>query len=147
MIERETIVQELWSRLASVDGVLFTARNPKTRPKITDFPCIQFFELEDVVIKQTSRGGYPVYLRKMGVAVESFITATSEPSATKELGEFIQKVKRKIFAGGLTLGKKCQEIIEMESSRILRPPIGENSVGLGIALDIYYTEDIGKLFI
>lgn len=147
MIEREILIQELWSRLSSVSGVTSTARNPKKTPSVEDFPCIQFFELNDLVIKESSRGGYPIYLRNLEVAIDSYMKATSEQSATKELGLFVQEVKKKIYQGGVNLGRKCQIIKEVESSRVLRPPVGENSIGLGLAFNILYTEEIGKLFI
>ncbi len=43
MLERERMMQELWRRLASVEGVVYTARNPKAEPGVKNLPAIQFF--------------------------------------------------------------------------------------------------------
>ena len=97
-------------------------------------------------MQETQRGGYPAYIRRLEVVIDSYIPGTTEESATKELGLFIQEVKKKIYQGGVTLGGKCKSIKEIESSRVLRPPVGENSIGLGLAFNILYVEEIGKLF-
>lgn len=145
MLEREEIIAELWKRLSNVSGVKHTARNPKAPPKTTDFPAIQFWELSDVVIDVKDRGGHPIYRRELSVVIEPFIAGSTENASSKELGVLVQEMKKKIYQGGPTLGKRCV-ISESEASRVHRPPTGENAAGVGIALIITYIEEIAKLF-
>ena len=77
--------------------------------------------------------------------IEPFIAGSTENAASKELGMFVKEMKKKIYLGGPTLGKRCV-ISESEASRIHRPPAGDNSAGVGIALIITYTEEIARLF-
>ena len=146
MREREVTIAKLWSRMSEVPGVSFTARNPVAPPSIENLPAIQFFELGDGVVRMTRRGGYPVYVRELTVVVEPFIKASTEAASSKELGEFVQEVKKKIYEGGVTLGGTCSELEEVDCSRILRPPVGEHVTGIGIALKITYIENIAALF-
>lgn len=149
MLERELIIEELWSRLASVKGVMYTARNPKAEPNTNDMPCVQFFELPDDPTPAQSRGGvgaYPVYKRTLKVIIESFVKGTTEASSSKELGEFMQEVKKALYTNGNVLVKDSF-FVETEGSRIMRPPTGENIVGIGMVLEITYIEDISKLFV
>ncbi len=88
------------------------------------------FELGDVVKKIDSRGQIPYYTRELTVAVEAFISATDEKTATQELVTFINKIKKAIYAGGPTLNKTCQYIRETEMSRVLRPHVGALRLGL-----------------
>lgn len=146
MLERERILAELWSRMSEVTGVAYTARNPKAPPNTDDLPAIQFFEFDDEVEEASSRGGYPSYKRTFDLILEVFIAGSSESSSSKELGAFVQEVKKKLYAGGPTLGKTCS-FKESKSTRVLRPPAGENVAGIGIKLEIRYVEDIAALFI
>lgn len=148
MIEREDVITALWGRLAAVTGVVRTARNPKEEPSVTDMPIIQFFELPDLVRSATRRGKerHPAYKRQLTVAIESFVQGTTESAVSQELVEFINALKTKLYEGGNTLGIKGVEFVETESSRVLRPPVGEPVAGLGIVIRITYTEDTGKHF-
>jgi len=148
MDEREVILKELWRRLAAVSGGgVYTTRNAKAEPKETDFPAIQFFELEDTVLPDLphSRGGKPAFKRKLRVAIESYISATTEGAANKELYAFIKLVKTAIYQGDGKMGLKIA-IVEVASTRVLRPPVGGNAIGLGLFFDFIYVEDVGKLF-
>lgn len=142
MIERENIVEELWRRIASVEGVGYTARNPKAPPNVSDMPAIQMFELDDVVEESIKRGGskWPINKRKLHVVIEMFIDATREESSSKELIDFVGKYKSKLYAGGNTLGGLC-EMNELSSAKILRPPVGESVAGIGFAYSIRYLEN------
>jgi len=145
--EREAIIKELWRRIASVSGVAYTARNPKAPPNVSDFPAIQFFELGDSVEDTQKRGTQVAYKRKLDVVVEMFIAATTEASATNELMEiYLPRLKTALYLGGPTLGRLCS-FKENGTSRILRPPVGENSIGIGLQLEIRYVEDVNLLFI
>lgn len=147
MLEREQLIQELWRRLAAVTGVKYTARNPKAEPSVNDMPCIQFFELEDEPTKTNSRGVSQnmAYRRKMKVVVEAFVKGTTDASASQDLGKFMQELKKSLYTGGNTLIANS-EFLETGMSRMLRPPVGDNVIGVGIVLEIQYVEDIGKLF-
>ena len=145
MLERETLMAELWSRIRSTPGVVYTARNPSQVPSAEQLPAIQMFEMPDTVEKQDSRGGLPIYHRSLIVVVESFINATSEPAASKEITAFVDQVKKVIYSGGPTLGGKAKLIRETEASRVLRPKMGENIVGLGIVFAIQYIENVANI--
>lgn len=144
MIERETWAQALWSRLAGVEGMVYTARNPKAQPTFDRIPFAQFFELEDNVEATSSRGGWPVFKRRSRIVVEIFIAGTTEGSATQELGTFVRKVKRAIFNGGVNLGGACAEIREIAQSQVLRPQDGKPTIGIGLVYDVLYIEDTSK---
>ena len=145
MLERESAIAELWRRMASVPGVNYTTRNPKAPPSIDDMPTINIFELEDEVIGKGTRGGYPIYKRSLPIVLEVFIVGSSESAATKELGLFLQEMRKKLYEGGVNLGRKCAEISETTQTRVLRPPTGEHTVGIGLSFDMIYIEDISKL--
>lgn len=145
MLEREEILEVLWRRMSEVSGVSYTVRNPEAPPGIDDLPAVQIFELGDEVVKVDSRGGYPAYTRRLSVALEGFIKATKEEAASKEIMAFLLEIKKKLYEGGPTLGKRCL-LVEKSASRVLRPPAGEHSVGIGVALEIQYVEDTSKLF-
>ncbi len=98
------MMQELWRRLASVEGVVYTARNPKAEPGVKNLPAIQFFELEDMPEKLSMRGDFPVYRRHLKVVIESFISATSEASSSQEMGAFLEQVKKALYQSGNSLG-------------------------------------------
>lgn len=145
MRERDIVMTELWKRVTAVEGVKYTSRNPSVIPSNVDMPVIQLFELGDVVKKIDSRGQIPYYTRELTVAVEAFISATDEKTATQELVTFINKIKKAIYAGGPTLNKTCQYIRETEMSRVLRPQVGALIVGIGLIFSILYIEDISKI--
>ncbi len=148
MLEREIFIQELWKRLADVDDVVSTARNPKDPPNIGDLPCIHFFELGDRVISTSRRGAsqYPVYTRVLSLVMEIFLVGVDEPSSTKSLIEIVKNTKIKVYADGNTLGKRCSEVREVDAGRILRPPVGGPVIGVGLAFEIQYVENISNLF-
>ena len=146
MFEREIIKEEIAYRMSQVDGVMFTARNPKTPPNAEDFPAILMFEYPDEVESKGLRGGYPIYKRKFKVVIECYITASSEGAATTELGDFVEKIKKKIYEGNNTLSKKASELNELELSQVMRPPVGDNTIGIGIIFEVSYIENIANLF-
>jgi hypothetical protein len=148
VLEREQVIGELWQRLSGVKGVAYTARNPKAEPSVNDMPCIQFFELPEKAEPVQSRGGssaYPAYKRVLQVAVEVFVKGTSEAACSQELWAFMEEVKKALYVRGNVLIPNSF-FIEVEGSRMLRPPTGENIIGVGMALEITYVEDTSKLF-
>lgn len=142
MLERENIIGEIWKRLSEVSGVGFTARNPKEPPSTDNLPSLTFFELEDMIEEQRMRGGKPQYRRRLTLVIEAFVDGSTESLAVQELAAFVILMKAKLFADGSNLGGRCSEIVETESSRILRPETGGNVAGIGLAFDVKYVETI-----
>jgi len=140
--EREVIIAELWRRVRSVAGINRTARNPKKQPSLDDMPWSAIYELGDLVEDSRMRGGLPAYKRQLTVIIETYINAVNEGGATEELGDFIQLLKIAIYTGGPTLGGRCSEIKEVDASQVLRPAVGGNAIGIGLAFDIIYIEQI-----
>ena len=147
MLKRETIIRELWSRFADVDGVEFTARNSKSPPGEADFPCILFFELGDDIFDRSKRGATqkPSFKRKLTLVVETYVIGASEEASSYEVMDFVEKIKKKLYVDGNSLGGLC-EINEIGSGRMLRPPMGGPVAGLGLSFEIIYIEDVGSLF-
>jgi len=145
MIERENILQEIWSRICSVDGVVYTARNPKKAPSVNAMPCIQMFELDDVVKDTRKRGAgqWPQNKRILSLVVELFVNATREEATTKELIDFAKCYKSKLYADGVSLGGLC-DIRELSSGKVLRPPVGGSVSGIGFAYAVHYIEDVSR---
>jgi len=148
MREREVILAKLWELVAATSGVGRTARNPVTPPNENDMPCINLFELDDLVDSSANRGAsqYPAYKRTLSVVIEVFASGSSEAAATKALGLFVQEMKKKIYQYGVSLGLANVEVLEESAGRILHPPDMERTVGIGISLRIKYVEDVSKLF-
>lgn len=146
MLERELLMQELHCRLSAVEGASFVERNPVEPPGVSDLPAILIFEFSDTMEEGDHRGGYPVYRRAFKVVVESFINAASKGAASTELSAFIGKVRKAIYTGGNNLSRKAVTLIEVETSRVLRPSVGENVAGLGLVFEITYIENVANLF-
>lgn len=146
--ERELIITTLQTRLSEVEGNSAAHRNPESPPDALSMPVINFFELDDVVKKTSSRGGYPIYTRVLIVAMEPFIKASERGAESKELFVFNQKLKKKLYekvgnTAPNSLGGLCS-FVETNASRVLRPGTGENVAGIGITIAITYIEDTSK---
>jgi hypothetical protein len=144
MLKREEIIQELLTRLASTSGA-YVARNPKKEPDTSEFPYICLVELADMVEDVDHRGGMPNYKRKIEVVVECFTVSDTDEKSSQDIMSFLESVKSNIYGGSANLGGKCATIIETESSRVLRPPIGSNAAGIGLVFEIRYIENTGLL--
>lgn len=146
MLLREQIMQELQDRMWDVPNVTFVARNPNVPLKPEQLPAIQFFEMIDPTEGRVEFDrGYPIYKRSLTVIIESFIKGSTEAASSKELSNFIRELKKKLYAGGPTLGDLCM-IAEVEAGRVLRPPPGDNMTGIGFVLAISYREHVQDLF-
>jgi len=146
--EREAIIVELQKRLASVEGNNAADRNPESPPDASSMPVINFYELDDNVVKSSQRGGYPVYTRVLNVVIEPFIQGEERGSETKELQAFCRKLYIKLYEkvgsnAPNSLGGLCS-FVETAKSRVLRPATGPKVAGIGIAIAITYLEDTGK---
>jgi len=142
-MQREKICREFWRRIDSTPGVNYTARNPSKVPAPEDAPIIQFFELNDMVLEARQRGAsqLPSYRRELTIVCEFFVSGSTEELASAELLLFVQAARLKIFEGGTNLGR-LGAISEAEDGRILRPPTGENLIGVGKAFTIEYVDDV-----
>jgi hypothetical protein len=111
-------------------------------------PRINIFELPDKVEKAAKRGAtkHPSYIRKLEIALEAFVVSSSESAASKDLGLFVQELKKKLYEGGSNLGLNGVEVVETGASQILRPPNLDNVAGVGIILTVAYVENIANLF-
>lgn len=143
---RENIVQELHKRMSEVPGTQIVLRNPKTEPTTDDLNCISIFELGDPVKQVSTRGGIPYYIRNLNVIIEAMIRSDTEGGSSPELIAYVKELKKKLYEGGISLGGTCDLFVEIDSSQILRPPIGGNAAGIGISLNITYKEDIRAYF-
>jgi hypothetical protein len=141
MLKRESIAQEFWKRIAGVTDVVYTSRNPKAPPGEDNLPASQFFEFEDKVVEVGKRGDTLVYKRRWTIVLEMFTKSTAEAASSKELMDFVEDTRLAIYDGGPSLGGLC-ELHEVDSSRVLRPPAGENIAGIGISFEINYVEEI-----
>lgn len=145
MIKRENIISEFWERLYNVSGVTRVVRNPTTPVDLSSLPSINILEREDIVTDWTLRGNMPKYKRRLELAVEAFINGTSEGAATKELMDFVNDIKRAIFADGSSLGGLC-EVRERECSDVAIGAGGEHIRAIGLVFDILYVEDVADIF-
>ena len=146
MLERETWIEELWKRIAEVDGVKFTDRNPKDPPAIGNLPAILLFERSDMIEKRSMRGAYPIHSRLMQVALEAFVLGTSEASVKKELAIFAKAVKKSVFRDN-NLGGTCSEFRETETGPVLRPKMGPPVAGVTMFFEVRYVENVALLFV
>lgn len=148
MIRRDNILSELHKRMVTVPGVGMVARNPKDHPTADDFDCIHIFEFPEKTASIKTRGNkLPLLFKEMEVIVECFALASSEPASTKALYAFVKEIKKVIYAGGnATLDGICTSIIEKETSRVLRPPIGAPVAGIGLVFEVTFIDDLETLF-
>ena len=146
MEARELIAEELHTRLASVPGTNIVFRNPKKEPTASDLNCLSFFELGDVVVKPSMMGGIPYYIRVLNVIIEALVSSATEGASTPDLVAYVKETKKKLYADGNTLGGLCDELIEVDTSQIIRPPIGDHVAGIGMSINIKYKEDIRLYF-
>jgi hypothetical protein len=141
---KEEAIEELQLRLQAVPGVKYVKRNSTEEPNERDLPAISFFEMGDRVVKADTRGAsyMPVYRRELVVIVEVLIKGTNAKTGSKELDQFERLLKKSVYNGGITLGGTCAALTEVDCSQTLRPPMGGNVFGKGIAFKITYNEDV-----
>ena len=142
VLQRELVMAEIVRRMFLVSGHGTISRNPESPPDTEDFPAIQLFELDDEVTEQTMRGGKPTLKRKLQVAIEMYLSASSEGARSSELAAFVALVKAELYRGKQNFNGTAEVWREISMSRILIPPVGANAIGVGIAIEIAYLEDI-----
>jgi hypothetical protein len=143
--KREGIMTELLSRMSSVPSVEWTDRNPEVPPSVENLPAIQLFEMGEDKVMKGFRNKFPEYECHLTVVIEAFIKGTEAGAETTELNTFIKDLRKKLYAGGATLGGRCL-FVEKEVSRVLRPGLAERVIGLGIVIEIQYIEQTASLF-
>ena len=142
MLNRNSIVTEVWKRVAGIPNIIYTARNPSRPPTEDEFPCIQIFEREDKISSSSrSRTQKPINKRELLIYIEVFTKADTDESASHDLSVLVDTVKSALYVDGSSLGGRC-DLHEVEMSPIVRPTTGTPSVGISIALKITYVEEI-----
>jgi len=152
-MKRESLVIEIQRRLNLIKiangctfDISYVFRNPEEEPTPEAMPCTNLFEMQDAVTEERSRGTRPpLYLRELTIILESWYKSVSTGVASKDILTFLKHMRTAIFSDGVTLGGLSLGISETEVSRIFRPPIGNNVVGIGMVLRIKYLEDFSNL--
>ena len=147
MLKREQIILEFWKRVASVSGMTYTARNPVASPNVDDLPIGNIFDFPAKAVKTagSSRTGIPIIGFDMSVILEVYMAGTTEYSSTNEFFTFYTEVLKAIYVDGASLGDLKCHIMLNEMTRIFRPPIGGNTVGIGTVFTVSYFEDFNNL--
>jgi hypothetical protein len=143
--DRAVAVKKLEERLWSITeangypltvvSVIRTPKSPNTK-----FPCINVFEMDDVIEERLIGGDRGWYLRNLEVILEFWREASSDEAAAIEAYAFRDSIRYALFAGDEDLGGLCDECYEKATSRIMRPPMGKAVVGMAITLGIRYTD-------
>ena len=141
MLRREEILGELWRRIYSIPGIRRAVRNPDSAPNLSDLPSVGIIEHGDSVISRTKRNDVVAHKRKLRIALEVFVNGATEESATQELLSFVYEVKKAVYAGGASLGDRC-EITEVDATQVVSVAGGEHIRAIGLGFDIYYAEHI-----
>lgn len=150
---RQEIAQEIEKRLWAIttaDGYSVTMasvlRNPGTVPSV--FPQVNIFEGEDLVEEKIlgnviGGGVQGPYIRKWVMTIEFWkeLVAEEEDGSSDDAIKMANGVKYALFNDGSTLGGLCDEIVEVGLSPVIRPPIGRRAVGMGLDVEITYTDD------
>lgn len=153
---RDTAIIEILKRLNSIKivngfdfDVSLIQRNPEEEPSGDRMPSISLFEFPDTTKSKNQRGSNqpPIYDREMSTILELWYRSASEGETTRDIMKFLRYVRYVLFSDGVTLGKKVYNIDEEETSRVYRPGIGNNIVGIGMILVINYLEDFSQITI
>jgi hypothetical protein len=145
---RDNIIKEVQKRLYEIKttngfdfDVALVTRNPEEEPSPEQMPMCQVFEFPEVTLQNSTRGGKPIYTKELQIVVESWYNSDSQGSSTPDILKFLKYKRKQLFKDGVSLGGLASEMIEMEVSRVMRPPIGNNIVGIGQVLQIKFIED------
>lgn len=153
-MKRDDAVVEIMRRLLTINttnGYDFTInqviRNPETEPSPERMPITNIFEFPEVTAKGSSRGATqpPNYIKEFQVVLEHWFASATRGETTKDIVKYLKYARKVIFADGITLGRICTEVEETETSRVYRPMIGNNVVGVGQVLRIVFVEDFNNL--
>jgi hypothetical protein len=154
MMQRDEIVVEVQKRLNGITtanghpfDIAYVFRNPEEEPSVNRMPCINIFEFPDITVDEKQRGGSlkPIYKKEFQVVLEMWYVSASAGETSRDIMTFLKSVREVIFEGGITLGGKAKYVKEEEVSRVYRPGIGNNVVGIGQVLSFQYIEDFDTL--
>ena len=152
-MQRDNIVVEIMRRVLTVttgNGYDFSVqsviRNPENEPSPDRMPLTQLFEFPEITLTESSRGAsvMPIYKKEFQVVLEHWYQSATRGVTTKDITKYLKYSRQAIFSDGITLGKLCSLIEESEVSRVYRPQIGNNVVGIGQVLKIVFVEDFSK---
>ena len=155
-MKRDIAIIEILKRINSIkiaNGFSFDIsliqRNPDEEPSGDYMPSVSVFEFPDVTISKNKRGASipPVYQREMTVVLELWYRSSSEGETTRDIMTFLEYARYVLFNDGVTLNRKVNNIDEAETTRIYRPGLGNNIVGVGMVLTVEYLEDFGTITI
>lgn len=149
MSVREDIIAEIHERLRNIPEVNVVFRNPKIPPRCEDYPAVSFFYREDRVIGASMTGDYPDLQREWPIIVVPYIIGSNEADeelAETELNPFVDKVRKALYDGGMTLSNKCSAIVEKSIGDLVKPYTGEPGIGVPITFVITYVDSIADLF-
>jgi hypothetical protein len=137
-MSRESVLSTLWGRLYQVSGMVRVTRNAVSPAALADHPWANIVELPEKVVATAKRGTKRSSKRDFQIAVEVFISGSSEEAASSELGTFVGLVRDQIFLDGdETLGGTCA-IEELDSTRVYSVTGGGHIKGMGIGFKILY---------
>jgi len=147
VLKREAIIAEFTKRIAEVEGMVFTARNPIARPSIDDMPVGNIFDFPATVIKYSGGGRTkaPICETVGEILLEVYIAGTTEATSSDELFAFLETVLTSIFSDGSGLGEIGCSLRVKEFTRVFRPPVGGNAAGIGVIFSVQYVEDYNTL--
>lgn len=154
-MKRDGIVIEILRRLNLIkvsNGYSFdlkmALRNPEDEPSVEDMPMTNVFEFPEINLGEAKRRGAslpPIYTKELTVVMEHWYVSASRGQTTKDVYTYLSSARKTMFSDGITLGRLCSNVEETEVSRIYRPPIGNNVVGIGQVLNFRYIEDFAEL--
>jgi len=154
-VTRDSIISEVMSRLYQIkttNGYAFTVKyvfqNPEDEPLVDAMPCINLFEFPEVTLEGTKNRGAsspPIYTKEFKIVLESWYSSATRANTSKDITTFLKYNRKVLFSDGINLGRLCALLEESEVSRVYRPPIGNNVVGIGQVLTIRYVEDFNAL--
>lgn len=154
-MKRDRIVIEIIRRLnliKEVNGYTFdlkmALRNPENEPSIDNMPMTNIFEFPEITLGEAKRRGAsqpPIYTKELTVVMEHWYASDSRGSTTNDVYTYLSHSRKVLFLDGITLGRLCNNVEETEISRVYRPPIGNNIVGIGQVLNFRFIEDFAEL--
>ena len=153
-MKRDDIVIEIQARLNLITvgnghpfDVDYIFRNPDEEPSPEQMPAINIFEMPDITTggQQRKASDLPVYERQFTVALELWYKSVNPGIVSKDIMTFLKASRQVIFSDGVTLGGLVSMVLEEETSRVFRPDIKNNVVGIGQVLQFTYIEDFSNL--
>jgi len=153
-MQRDNVVVEVMRRLLLIttgNGYDFTVnsviRNPENEPSPDRMPLTNLFEFPEITVGESTRGSskMPIYKKEFQVVLEHWYASANRGVTTKDITKYLKYSRQTLFSDGNTLGKICSLVEESEISRVYRPQIGNNVVGIGQVLRVVFVEDFSQL--